>query len=105
MGSIGQVQVPGDLLTDLEAAGVIGDPLYETTFLNSSIWNSHDWMYATTFRMTASDVARVQDGSVLLLVFEGIKMGGWSLVKNSARGCHSSAVLSGGFSCFQRRSA
>ena len=26
------VAVPGDLITDLERAGVIGDPLYETNF-------------------------------------------------------------------------
>ena len=32
--------VPGDLLTDLEAAGLIGDPLYELNWLNSSIWDN-----------------------------------------------------------------
>ena len=31
--------VPGDLLSDLEHAGIIGDPLYELNFKNASIWD------------------------------------------------------------------
>ena len=45
--------MPGDLITDLENAGVVGDPLYEVNFRNSSIWDSHDWTYSTTFAVAA----------------------------------------------------
>jgi hypothetical protein len=61
--------VPGDLITDLEAAGMVGDPLYELNWLNSSIWDSNTWTYTTSF--TASPAA----GSSSILVFDGIKMG------------------------------
>ena len=67
--------VPGDLLTDLHSAGIIGDPLYELNFRNDSLWSFPNWTYATSISLPdmASDVLR--DGGVLTLVFEGIKMG------------------------------
>ena len=40
---------PGGLITDLEAAGVVGGPLYELNFLNSSAWDAHVWTFSTTF--------------------------------------------------------
>lgn len=58
-------KVPGDLISDLYAAGQIGNPLYEKNWLNSSIWNDHEWTYATEFEADSSS----------LLVFDGIKMG------------------------------
>jgi beta-galactosidase/beta-glucuronidase len=60
--------VPGDLLSDLEAANVIGDPLYELNWLNSSIWNNYTWTYSTSFAMPSG-------AGTPLLVFDGVKMG------------------------------
>jgi len=37
-------QVPGDLITDLENGGVIGDPLYEFNFKNA-VWDMGNWTY------------------------------------------------------------
>ncbi|EDQ89170.1 uncharacterized protein MONBRDRAFT_25837 [Monosiga brevicollis MX1] len=62
-------QVPGDLLTDLQLAGVIGDPLYEVNFRNTSLWNDYDWEYSTSFELAAKP-----EGS-LFLVLDGVKMG------------------------------
>ena len=59
--------VPGDLLTDLQLAGVIGDPLYETNF-RGNVWDSGNWTYSLSF--TAEDTASASH----FLVFEGIKM-------------------------------
>ena len=64
--------VPGDLLTDLELAGQIGDPLYELNFQNASIWDANVWTYTTTFGIDASTLA---GDATSLLVFDGIKMG------------------------------
>ena len=58
----------GFRLTDLEAAGKIGDPLYELNFLNASIWNNYTWTYSTTFAAPAG-------AGTSLLVFDGVKMG------------------------------
>lgn len=68
VGSI-RASVPGDLITDLEAAGLIGDPLYELNWQNASLWDSHVWTYATTFTLTPAAAA-----STLLLVLDGVKM-------------------------------
>lgn len=35
-------KVPGDLITDLQNAGLIGDPLYELNWLNASMWDAHE---------------------------------------------------------------
>ena len=35
--------VPGDLLSDLEEAGVIADPLAERNFRNATIWSANSW--------------------------------------------------------------
>ena len=64
--------VPGDLLTDLQAAGQIGDPLYEKNFLNASLWSAHTWTYRVAF---TPDAAVAAAGGRVLLVFDGIKMG------------------------------
>lgn len=65
--------VPGDLITDLEVAGVVGDPLHELNFLNSSAWgDDYVWTFATTFVAPAGGA--VARGSSLL-VFDGVKMG------------------------------
>lgn len=58
-------KVPGDLISDLYAAGQIGNPFYELNWLNSSIWDKYAWTYSTTFEADEES----------LLVFDGIKMG------------------------------
>ena len=59
--------VPGDVVTDLQAAGAIGDPLLDDNFVRDApVWN-RTWTLRTSFRVD-SDAARV------LLVF-GVKMG------------------------------
>ena len=66
--------VPGDLLTDLQNAGQIGDPNYEKTFLNASIWSAHTWTYATSFTLpAAAAAAATAAGGRVLLVFDGVK--------------------------------
>lgn len=70
--------VPGDLLTDLEKGGVIGDPLYETNWVPNSngnaipMWDSsaHNWTYTTTFDL----LPNVAAGKDIWIVFDGIKM-------------------------------
>ena len=63
-------QVPGDLLSDLQRAGRIGDPLYELNFKDKAqqaVW-LQDWSYTRTFVLEGSAASA-------LLVFDSIKMG------------------------------
>ena len=63
--------VPGDLLSDLERAGTIGDPLFELNFKDEaqqSLW-MQDWAYTRSFALEGSSAAGA------LLVFDSIKMG------------------------------
>lgn len=60
-----QGSVPGDLLTDLQTAGLIGDPLHELNFKNSLLWHNYTWTYTSNFSMAAAP------GSTTLLVFDG----------------------------------
>ena len=62
-------QVPGDLITDLENAAVIGDPLYEMNF-KDAVWDHGNWTYTKTFDAPAALMA----ASSRWLVFEGNKM-------------------------------
>jgi len=62
--------VPGDVITDLQVAGLIGDPLFELNFKNATLW-SRTWTYTKTFAMPTA----AQAGSVWWVVFDGIKMG------------------------------
>ena len=62
--------IPGDLITDLENANIVQDPLYELGFLNNNThtappWTAHIWTYSKKFEAPPSS----------LLVFDGIKMG------------------------------
>mmetsp|Transcript_13513 Transcript_13513/g.24201 ORF Transcript_13513/g.24201 Transcript_13513/m.24201 type:complete len:984 (-) Transcript_13513:1826-4777(-) len=64
--------VPGDLLTDLERARVIGDPLYERNFKTEShIWSKGNWSYE---KVVDSKVC-AGGGNTCLLVLDGVKMG------------------------------
>lgn len=64
--------VPGDLVTDLQRAGIIADPLFATNFKNATAWSGDGWNYSRTFDLPG---AFVSPGSSSLLVFDGIKMG------------------------------
>jgi hypothetical protein len=63
-------RVPGDLLTDLQGGGLIGDPLFELNF-QTTLHNQGNWSYVANF-----DVANPAFASAaqILLVFDGIKM-------------------------------
>ena len=67
--------VPGDIITDMELAGAIGDPLYELNFKNSSLWATARarWVYTTTF--SSANVFGSGTGADAVLVFDGVKMG------------------------------
>jgi beta-mannosidase len=67
--------VPGDLITDLQMAGMIGDPLYEMNWKNYSLWDANVWTYTQTFTLTPGELAAIASGSGdTLLVFDGVKM-------------------------------
>lgn len=60
--------VPGDVVTDLEKAGAIGNPLLDDNFIRDApAWN-RTWTLRTSFSVD-SDAARIA------LVFDGVKMG------------------------------
>lgn len=61
--------VPGDLITDMQHANLIGDPLYELNF-KSQVWDSCTWTYTLNFTL-AADVAATKSR---YLVLDGIKM-------------------------------
>eukprot|EP00934_Nitzschia_sp_Nitz4_P001125 Nitzschia sp. Nitz4//scaffold123_size70294//55400//58169//NITZ4_005933-RA/size70294-augustus-gene-0.65-mRNA-1//-1//CDS//3329534500//1125//frame0 len=82
------VHIPGDLLSDLKHAGVVGDPYMDRSFLtqrhvwtgekrsvdgdlHETVTRSRSWIYTTTFELPSTN------GGALtwLLVLEGIKMG------------------------------
>ena len=65
--------VPGDLVTDLQRAGVIGDPLYERNF-KALTWEQQ-WTYKVSFS-TASALAPAAGGA-RWLVLDSVKMGAW----------------------------
>lgn len=60
--------VPGDLLTDLQTAKLIGDPLHELNFKNSVMWHNYTWTYSTSFSL--KDVV-APSATEVLLVFDG----------------------------------
>ena len=40
--------VPGDIVSDLHRAGLIGNPYYEMNWLNSSMWANNTWRCVVT---------------------------------------------------------
>ena len=78
--SVGGV-VPGDLLTDLQRAGALPDPLYENTFdaydasgkVATPFWERANVTYTTVFALDARIRALAAGGEVLL-VLDGVKM-------------------------------
>ncbi len=66
--------VPGDLVTDLQVAGLAGDPLYEMNWIRDAhLWADNSWTYSKSFTLTPAAVAAAAAGD-LLLVFDGVKM-------------------------------
>ena len=67
--SIG-ASVPGDLITDLQKAGTIGDPLFESNFLNgSSTWNLPQWNYTKSFALDDELLARAVSTQAIGCIF------------------------------------
>jgi small subunit ribosomal protein S20 len=66
--------VPGDLLSDLKAAGIIGEPYYEVNFRNSSLWDDNVWTYTIQFTtmsvLTIDSTSNNSDVVKALLVFD-----------------------------------
>ena len=67
--------VPGDVITDLQAAGKVGDPLFELNFKNASLWDTPEsgglqWVYSTQFTTTINE-----DEDDVHVVLDGVKMG------------------------------
>jgi len=66
--------VPGDLISDLAAAGAIPrDPLFENSFLppptgGPPLWDADNWTYSVLFVLADPTAAHT------LLVFDGVKM-------------------------------
>ena len=78
-------KVPGDIISDLQAAGRVGDPYWNTTWREPAFveqWNNGTWTYIKTFA-TPATAAVAADSATLttsangatLLVFDGIRMG------------------------------
>ena len=61
-------RVPGDIISDLAAAGRVGDVLYELNFKNSSRWML-DWNYTLEFGWEPG--VNGEEVGAVLLVFEG----------------------------------
>ena len=70
--------VPGDILTDLQLGGLMGDPIYDQNWLqwlynkeSAPMWDAQDWTYAKTFD---ADAALLAPGTLVHLTFDGVKM-------------------------------
>ena len=65
--------VPGDLITDLHAAGRIHDPLFGTAWRDdSAAWSSSAWTFSRVFELSPSD--DVTSANSVFLVLESVKM-------------------------------
>ena len=62
--------VPGDLITDLERAGKIGDPLYERNF-KSVLWDATNWTYTTQFETSPDLLDTISTSGHAYLVLDG----------------------------------
>lgn len=67
--------IPGDLISDLQAANIIPDPNFGLTFLESSLWDGCSLTYQTQFLLSPAMAASVSSGtSEVLLVFDSLKL-------------------------------
>ena len=68
--------VPGDLVSDLQRAGLVGDPLLDVGFLDPAgvaLWNATGWVYSRSF--VVPDGTATSSSATAFLVFDSIKMG------------------------------
>ena len=65
-----KASVPGDIYTDLHAAGTIGDPLAAFGDWKTAWAGRTSWTYSRSFEV---DAARLSSSGEALLVFEGIE--------------------------------
>lgn len=82
--------VPGDILTDLQRAGRVPDPYFNSTWSEPSFvaaWNVGTWTYRKSFESPAPA------GAAALLVFDGIRMGAMISVNGHALGNASDQFL------------
>jgi len=89
-----KAQIPGDLLTDLEEAGEIDDPLYERNWLKSDLWSKQTWTYSANF--SVDDLIPSSDSGAsyrVQLVFDGIKMGAHVKVNGEVLGTVTSQFI------------
>ena len=66
--------VPGDIITDLQRAGKVPDPYWNTSWREPSFiaaWNTGSWQYRKTFPTPDAPA----DGGEVLLTFDGVFMG------------------------------
>ena len=84
--------VPGDILTDLQRAGRVPDPYFNSTWSEPSFvaaWNAGIWTYTKRFESPAAVVA----GAAALLVFDGVRMGAMISLNGRALGNASDQFL------------
>jgi beta-mannosidase len=80
--------VPGDLITDLERAGVIPDPLYERNF-KSLVWDQTDFTFSLSFDADAA----VMGAPTRWLVLDSVKMGAFVWLNGAFLGLVSDQFL------------
>jgi len=87
-------RVPGDLLSDLQRSGIIGDPWFELGFLNtttpgaqgSPLWDVGNWTFSTTFAPSASIAMVLAAGGSASIVFDGVKMAAYATLNGEPLG-------------------
>jgi hypothetical protein len=79
--------VPGDIISDLHRAGVIGDPFFERTWIdNRTLWDvaARAWTFSSP--PVPLPPPGAADGSTLLLVLDGVKHGAHVALNGAALG-------------------
>ena len=82
--------MPGDILTDLQRAGRVPDPYFNSTWSEPSFvsaWNVGTWTYRKTFASPS------ESAGAALLVFDGIRMGAMISMNGHALGNASDQFL------------
>jgi hypothetical protein len=67
--------VPGDLITDIQRAGLMGDALYALNWIDHALlWDNDTWTYARTFDVEGSGAFSLGQAAEVLLVFDSVKL-------------------------------
>ena len=94
--------VPGDIITDLQAAGVIDDPYFNVSWRNPeqvAQWANGTWSFERTFDFPdAVPGGQNSTPSSTLLVFDGVKMGAYIAVNGVRIGVTTDQFLRYSFS-------